>query len=137
MIPTMAIKTASSVGVCVLTVCTAELVAADRKTILMFSTQIWSRAWFLWAPFIFMLKTYDVVLPLTVFATLSVVGGLLLVIVNQNQCRVYEANNQQRLQNMAAIRTISNAGLEWVKNVRRKSAYDVENIRRKSIYETE
>lgn len=135
--PTMAIKTATSTGLCVLTVCTADLVAADQKKILMFSAQIWSRAWFLWAPFIFVLKTYDVVLPLTVFATLSVVGGLLLVIVNQNQYKVYKADSEQRLQNMRAVRTISNAGMEWAKSVRRKSLYDLEGMRRKSIFEVD
>lgn len=133
MMPTMAIKTATSMGLSVLTVCTVDLVSADRKKILQFSAIVWSRAWFVWAPFIFMLKTYDVVLPLTVFATLAVVGGCLMVTVNQNQYKVYEADSEQRLQNMRAVRTISNAGLDWVKSVRRKSLYDVESIRRKSM----
>ena len=72
MAPTMAIKITTSIGMCVLTVCTIDLVSAERKKVLMFSSTIWARAWFVWAPFIFLLKKYDVVLPLTVFATLRV-----------------------------------------------------------------
>lgn len=137
MAPTLAIKTATSIGMCVLTVCTAELVAADRKKILMFSSTVWARAWFLWAPFIFVLKTYDVVLPLSAFATLSVVGGVLMVFIHQNQYKTYLEDCEQRIQAMRAVRTISNAGLDWIKNVRRSSVYDIEEIRRKSLHDIE
>lgn len=132
MMPTMAIKTATSVGVCVLAVSTVDLVAADRKKILLYSAQIWSRAWFLWAPFIFMLKTYDVVLPLTIFATLIVFGGVLLVIVNHNQYKLYKAGSKERLQNLSTMGTVSNAGMKWLKSVRKRSAYDVESIHREN-----
>lgn len=134
MAPTIAIKIATSIGMCVLTVCTAELVTADRKKILMFSATVWSRAWFLWAPFIFVLKSYDVALPLTVFATMSVIGGILMVIVNQNQYKSYLKDCEQRIQNMRTVRSISNVGLDWIKNVRRKSVYDADGNRRNSVY---
>lgn len=136
MAPTFAIKAATSIGMCVLTVCTGDLVSADRKKILMFSSTVWARAWFLWCPFIFVLRTFDIVMPLTVFATLSVIGGVLMIIIHQNQYKIYLEDCEQRIQAMRAVRTISNAGLDWIKNVRRRSsAYDVEHQRRKSIYD--
>ncbi|XP_031635382.1 organic cation transporter-like protein isoform X2 [Contarinia nasturtii] len=138
MAPTLAIKTTVSIGMCVLTVCTVELVCAERRKILMFSANSWARGWFLWAPFIFMLRTYDVVLPLTVFGALNVIGGLLMVVVHQNQYKAYLEDCEQRMQAMQkAVRTISNAGLDWIKSVRRSSVYDIEEVRRKSIYDAE
>lgn len=137
MAPTLAIKTATSIGMCVLTVCTVELVCAERKKILMFSCTVWARAWFLWAPFIFVLRTYDVILPLTIFGGLSVVGGALLVLIHRNQYRVYLEDCEQRIQAMRAVRTISNAGLDWIKSVRRSSVYDIEEVRRRSVYDAE
>lgn len=137
MAPTLAIKTATSIGMCVLTVCTIDLVCAERKKILMFSSTVWARAWFVWAPFIFVLKSYDVVLPLTAFATLSVAGGILMVIIHQNQYKAYLKDCEKRIQAMRAVRSISNAGLDWIKNVRRSSVYDIEEIRRKSVYDAE
>lgn len=82
MFPTMGIKLATSTGLCLLTVCTGQLVPIEKKGILMLSVTVWARGWFLWAPIIFMLKVYDTILPLTMFATLSVVGGILMCIVN-------------------------------------------------------
>lgn len=137
MAPTLAIKTATSIGMCVLTACTIELVCAERKKILMFSSTVWARACFVWAPFIYVLRAYDVVLPLTVFATLSVLGGAIMVFIHQNQYKTYLEDCEQRIQAMRAVRTISNAGLDWIKNVRRSSVYDIEEIRRKSVYDTE
>lgn len=136
MAPALAIKAATSVGMCVLTVCTADLVSADRKKILMFSSTVWARAWFLWCPFIFVLRSFDIVLPLTVFASLSVIGGVLMIIIHQNQYKVYLEGCEQRIQAMRAVRTISEAGIDWIKNVRRRSSvYDMEQMRRKSLYD--
>lgn len=137
MAPTCAIKTATSIGMCVLTACTVELVSAERKKILMFSSTVWARAWFLWAPFIYVLRVYDVVLPLIVFATLSVVGGILMIIIHQNQYSAYLKDCEKRIQAMRAVRTISNAGFDWIKSVRRSSVYDIEEVRRKSVYDAE
>lgn len=125
MAPTLAIKAATSIGMCVLTVCTVDLVSKDRKKILMFSSTVFSRALFLWAPFIFILQSYSEVLPLTVFATLSVVGGLSLVLVHANQYQTYLEDCEQRMQAMRTMRSISNVGLDWVKTTRRKSVYDI------------
>lgn len=137
MAPTMAIKISTSIGMCVLTVCTVDLVSAERKKILVFSSTVWARALFVWAPFIFMLKSYDNALPLTVFATLSVIGGVFMVVIHQNQYKVYLENCERRIQAMRAVRTISNAGLDWIKGVqRRNSRYEIEQNRRKSVIET-
>lgn len=125
MAPTLAIKASTSIGMCVLTACTVDLVLANRKKILMFSATIWARAWFLWAPFIFVLQAYDAVLPLTVFATLSVCGGLLLVLIHNNQYKNYLQDCEKRMQAMRTMRSISNAGLDWIKHSRRKSVYDI------------
>lgn len=135
MAPTLAIKTATSIGMCVLTVCTVDLVCADRKKILMFSSTVWARAWFVWAPFIYVLRVYVVVLPLIVFASLSVIGGILMVIVHQNQYRIYLKDCEERAQVMRAVRSISSAGLDWIR--RKSSVFDVEEVRKKSIYEAE
>lgn len=132
MAPTMAIKISTSIGMCVLSVCTVDLVCAERKKILVLSSTVWARAWFCWAPFIFMLKTYANVLPLTVFATLSVIGGILMIVIHQNQYKVYLEDCERRIQAMRAVRTISNVGLEWIKRRSSSSRYEVEHIRRKS-----
>lgn len=96
MMPSMAIKMATSTGLCVLMTCTADLVTPDKKKILMLSCVVWSRAWFLWSPFIFVLKMYDAVLPLTVFATLIVIAGVLMNIVNSSQLKIYKQVNQDQ-----------------------------------------
>lgn len=135
MAPTIAIKATTSIGMCVLTVCTNDLVSVERKKILMLSSTVWARAWFVWAPFIFILKKFDVVLPLTVFATLSVVGGILMIIIHQNQYKVYLEDCERRIQAMRAVRSISNAGLGWIRNVRRSSVYEIEKFRRNTLHE--
>lgn len=89
MAPTIAIKVATSIGMCVLAAYTADLVSAERKRILMFSSTVWARALFVWAPFVNVLVAYDVVLPLTVFSTMSIIGGILMIIIHQNQYRAY------------------------------------------------
>lgn len=83
-----------------------------------------------------MLKSYDNALPLTVFATLSVIGGVFMVIIHQNQYKVYLENCERRMQAMRAVRTISNAGLDWIKGVRRNSRFEIEQNRRKSVHDT-
>lgn len=87
MMPSIAIKIATSASLSVLTTCTAELVVAEKKKTLMVSTVIWARAWFLWAPFIGALKVYGTYAPLTVFATLAVIGGILTSIINHSHHR--------------------------------------------------
>lgn len=96
MIPSMAIKMATSTGLCILMTCTADLVTQEKKKMLMLSAVIWSRAWFLWAPFIFVLRMYDNVLPLTVFATLIVFGGILMSVVNYSHLKSFKEVNQAK-----------------------------------------
>lgn len=84
MIPSIAIKIATSSSLCILTTCTADLVDLEKKKTLMFSAAVWARAWFLWAPFIGVTKIYGANMPLTVFATLAVIGGVLTGIINHS-----------------------------------------------------
>lgn len=106
MMPTMAIKMATSTGLCVLMTCTADLVTPEKKKILIFSSVVWSRAWFIWAPFIFILKMYDTVLPLTVFATLVVIGGILMTIINHSHSKSYKKVDSNQNYSHEKISTI-------------------------------
>lgn len=123
MLPTMGIKLATSTGLCLLTICTADLVTMEKKKILMLSVGVWARAWFLWAPFIFMLKVYDTVLPLTVFATLSVLGGALTCVVNYG-LGIKPKQHEQRDANIQNIIANDTKNTWWL-NRFSKSSYDV------------
>lgn len=94
MIPSIAIKIATSSSLSILTTCTADLVAVDKKKTLMFSAAVWARAWFLWVPFIGMAKVYGPTAPLTIFATLAVVGGCLTSVINHSHHRSHKAQQQ-------------------------------------------
>lgn len=59
-----------------------------------------------------------------------------MMVIHQNQYKNYLADCEKRIQAMRAVRSISNAGLDWIKR-RRSSVYDVEEMRRKSLYELE
>lgn len=48
---------------------------------------------------------------------------------------MYLENCERRIQAMRTIRSISNAGLDWFKNVRRNSKYEIDNIRRMSTHD--
>ena len=84
-IPCIAIKMTTSVAMAILTTCTVDLVAVDKKKILMFSIAVWGRIWFLWVPYIGTSARYGSIVPLTIFATLSVIGGSLICVVAHNQ----------------------------------------------------
>lgn len=90
MIPSIAIKIATSSSLSILTTCTADLVAGEKKKTLMFSAAVWARAWFLWAPFIGMVKVYGPTAPLTIFATLAVLGGVLTSVINHSNHRSHK-----------------------------------------------
>lgn len=83
MIPCILIKLATSTAMAVLSTSSADLVSPDKKKILMLSSAIWGRAWILWAPFVGATSYYGVLVPLTVFAALSVVGGCLNICIYQ------------------------------------------------------
>lgn len=122
MMPSMAIKVATSTGLCLLMVCTADLVTPEKKKTLMFSAVIWSRAWFIWAPFIFLLKIYDPVLPLTVFATLIVVGGLLMSLVNYSHDGS-DTKAKQTVENHTVCTISDGKIVDWIIDDEKKGAY--------------
>lgn len=122
MIPSMAIKLATSTGLCLLMACTADLVSPEKKKMLMFSAAIWSRAWFLWAPFIFVLRKYDPVLPLTVFATLIVIGGILMSVVNYSH-NVGKKKIKEAISN-TTVCTISDGKIvDWIVDDDKRTSY--------------
>lgn len=123
MFPTMAIKLGTSSSLCLLTICTADLVSVEKKKILMLSVGVWARAWFLWAPFVFMLRVYDTVLPLTVFATLSVLGGVLTCIVNYG-LGIEPKKSEQRQANIQGNISDESKSVWWIGRYT-KNSYNV------------
>lgn len=101
MIPCVAIKIATSSSLCILTTCTADLVEGAKKKTLMFSAAVWARAWFLWAPFIGVTKLYGTNMPLTIFATLAIIGGILNSFINHSHHRNHKKQQQLKLQQMS------------------------------------
>lgn len=85
MISCIAIKITVSSGISLLTACTADLVAPEKKKILMLSAGIWGRSWILWAPFVGVLSTYGSLVPVSVMAMLTVVGGILCTVIGRSQ----------------------------------------------------
>lgn len=108
MIPCVAIKIATSSSLCILTTCSADLVEGAKKKTLMFSAAVWARAWFLWAPFIGVTKIYGTNMPLTVFATLAVIGGILTGMINHTHHRnhkkaIVESVKMERFVNVIEV----------------------------------
>lgn len=95
MIPCIFIKITTSSAMAILTTCAADLVPTEMRKTLMFSSAIWARGWFLWAPFIGASSYYGALVPLTVFAALSVVGGLLCVVVDDGERQAKEATQKK------------------------------------------
>lgn len=93
MLPCIAIKIATSSSLSILTTCTSELVDTERQKTLIFSASVWARAWFVWAPYINTTKSYGPLIPLTIFATLSVVGGMLTCVINHS----HHKNHQKQI----------------------------------------
>lgn len=69
-------KMAVSIAQSMLFSCTGELVAPEKRPILMFSCVVWARIWLLCAPFIGALAGFHQSLGLAAFGTLSVIGGV-------------------------------------------------------------
>lgn len=107
MLPCIAIKIATSSSLSILTTCTSELVDVERQKTLLFSASVWARAWFVWAPYINTTKSYGPLIPLTIFATLSVVGGLLTSVINHSHHK-----NHQRQSKSVPSRLNSKADVE-------------------------
>lgn len=57
-----------------------------------------------------------------------------MVVIHQNQYQVYLENCERRLQAMRAIRSLSNAGLDWFKHARRNSKSEMDPNRRMSSH---
>lgn len=82
MIPCILIKISTSAAMAVLATGTGDLVSSELRGKLMFSVAVWARGWFLWAPFIGATSYFGALVPLSVFAALSVVAGVLCVVVH-------------------------------------------------------
>lgn len=108
MLPCIAIKIATSSSLSILTTCTSELVDVERQKTLQFSASVWARAWFLWAPYINTTKSYGPLIPLSIFATLSVAGGMLTTIINHS----HHKNHQKQIMPIVKSRVNSKADVE-------------------------
>lgn len=104
--------------------CTVDLVTPDKRRMLQFSAVVWSRAWFLWAPFIFILKKYDAVLPLTVFATLVVIGGGLMALVNYSHDETVKKTTNKETSVHHNICTITDGKIaNWITDDEKRGTY--------------
>lgn len=107
MIPCIAIKIATSSSMSILTTCTADLVVMEKKKTLMLSASVWARGWFLWAPFISITKKWGTLVPLNIFATMAVIGGILTSIINHSHHRSHR-KKEQILKTAAELSKIRN-----------------------------
>ncbi len=105
MIACIALKITVTSGISVLSACTADLISIEKKKILMLSAGIWSRAWILGGPFLLTLNTYGSLVPVTVMALLTVIGGLLFIVIGYAQ-----RNAQKRQMKNANVGLILNKG---------------------------
>lgn len=81
MLTAMSSKVTISLTLAVLTTCTHELVAADKKKLLVFSAVVWGRIWFMGAPLIGAFNVYGKFVPQTIYAIISLVGGVLSMMI--------------------------------------------------------
>lgn len=81
MLTAMASKATISLTLAVLTTCTHELVSPDKKKLLVFSAVVWGRIWFMGAPLIGAFNVYGKYVPQTIYAIISLVGGLLSMLI--------------------------------------------------------
>lgn len=76
-------KIGVSVAQSMLFACTGELVAPERRPMLLFSCVVWARICLLGAPFIAALVGVHQSLPLASFGALSVLGGLATTMITK------------------------------------------------------
>lgn len=83
MLTAMSSKITISLTLAVLTTCTQELVAGppSKKKLLVFSAVVWGRIWFMGAPLIGAFNAYGKYVPQTIYAMISLVGGLLSMMI--------------------------------------------------------
>lgn len=101
MLACIALKMTVSSGVAILTACTADLVPPEKKKILMLSSGIWSRAWIILAPFVISLNIHGSLVPVSVMAMLTVVGGILCTLIGCGQ--INQQKNQTKNLNVGLI----------------------------------
>lgn len=82
MLTAMSSKMTISLTLAVLTTCTHELVTADKKKLLVFSAVVWGRIWFMGAPLIGWFNIYGKFVPQTIYAAISLIGGLLSMMIS-------------------------------------------------------
>lgn len=91
MMTAMSSKMTISLTLAVLTTCTHELVTADKKKLLVFSAVVWGRIWFMGAPLIGAFNVYGKFVPQTIYAMISLVGGLLSMLITSPRTHPKEA----------------------------------------------
>lgn len=82
MLSSMVEKAAISCTLAILTTCTTELVAAEKRKICSFSTIVYARIFLLTAPFIGATIEFGQLVPQTAFSTLALIGGLLSLLIS-------------------------------------------------------
>lgn len=82
MLTAMFSKATISLTLAVLTTCTAELVTPDKKKLLVFSAVVWGRIWFTGAPLIGAFNIHHDYAPQTIYAIISLVGGVLTMLIS-------------------------------------------------------
>lgn len=111
MIACIALKITVSSAMSVLTACTADLVAPEKKKILMLSAGIWGRSWILWAPFVGVLGTYGSLVPVSVMAMLTVIGGILCSMIGLSQTN--NLKNHIKNTNVCLVLNKGNCGVKY------------------------
>lgn len=82
MLSSMVEKAAISSTLAILTTCTVELVATEKRKICSFSTIVYARVFLLSAPFIGATIEFGQLVPQTAFSTLTLIGGLLSMLIS-------------------------------------------------------
>lgn len=78
----MVLKAAISSTLAILTTCTIELVAQEKRKICAFSTIVWARFWLLGGPYIGATIVFGQLVPQTLFTSLAVIGGVLSTLIS-------------------------------------------------------
>lgn len=75
-------KAAISSTLAILATCTIELVPLEKQKICSFSTTVWARIWLLTAPYMGATIVFGRFVPQTLFASLSILGGLITMLIS-------------------------------------------------------
>ncbi|ALC47328.1 CG4465 [Drosophila busckii] len=82
-----------------------ELVPPSKRAAFTFSVITWARVWLLSASFLIVLRQLNVVLPLTVFCVLAIIGGICIcgLVTPQAELKRRQLQEQQLLSHMTEI----------------------------------